>query len=378
MRVGSTVKPMRTRNIEAEEHPRSRGRGQHPVSTNVSSPIAAPPKRRVTKRKLTRDEDVTGVGRNQKHRNGYHEDGFVVGDEMEAEDSNDDAFEPIRDAGRPAKSKSKTRLLGADPITTDQQLDSLNDIHQEVVADFVNHARQVFQHEVTKKSLRQIPFSDGMFRKMAMDFPDTLEELMRIPAIEKERVQIYGSKLLKMIRTYKTNYDNMMRSHEDKPEDPNHAITVDLVSDDEEGQEDEYSDLELSQVEESGYFSSNAQPISGSLQRFTAPAESAPRPRMQSASRAQTSRSIPWSQNEDDASRGNGFQPRRKKSTWTGPRKNSHGNSKGRASGGSRRTSGGGRSNGGGRSGRGGGGMNSRRAPATSGFGGGGIRMMDT
>lgn len=77
------------------------------------------------------------------HRKGYERDDFVVSDK-EAEDfgeSNDDedAFEPIREAG--FSQKVKKRPLGP-PITVDQKLETLNPTHRMVVDEFMVYAKR--------------------------------------------------------------------------------------------------------------------------------------------------------------------------------------------------------------------------------------------
>ena len=71
------------------------------------------------------------------YSNGYVQDGFVVGDDDES-----DAFEPVREKGK-SRSLSK-RPLGP-PITIDERIANLPQIHQMVVEDFLITARQQCQ-----------------------------------------------------------------------------------------------------------------------------------------------------------------------------------------------------------------------------------------
>ena len=86
------------------------------------------------------------------HDNGYERNDFVVSDgegQSSAEsDDKDDAFEPVREAGKRARS-SRKRQLGP-PITIDEKLDTLSETHRLVVEDFVHHAKR----EIEKASLR--------------------------------------------------------------------------------------------------------------------------------------------------------------------------------------------------------------------------------
>ena len=103
-----------------------------PQSTNVSSPIRGKTRRRT---KVVDDDSDEDVDLDQR---GYAKDGFVVGDDDgDEEDSEDDAFEPIRVAGRQRRSRKPE--IGP-PITMDEKLENLNAIHRMVVDDFMVHA----------------------------------------------------------------------------------------------------------------------------------------------------------------------------------------------------------------------------------------------
>ena len=115
----------------------SRSRRDYPQSTNVSSPIQAIAPRR----------KVQGHDGNQEstlHRNGYERDNFVVSDleypsVNEGDEEEEDAFEPIREAGK--YQASKKRKLGP-PITMDEKMDRLNETHRMVVEDFMINAKK--------------------------------------------------------------------------------------------------------------------------------------------------------------------------------------------------------------------------------------------
>ena len=114
----------------------SRSHKDYPQSTNVSSPIQA-----ATRRRNVRVSD--GNQNFALHSNGYERDDFVVSDlevqSAEDSDNEEDAFEPIREAGRPQRSRK--RELGP-PITTDEKLDRLNETHRMVVEDFMINAKR--------------------------------------------------------------------------------------------------------------------------------------------------------------------------------------------------------------------------------------------
>ena len=112
-------------------------RQEYPLSTNVSSPIQAASRRRIAQ--YRKPDSEPGV-----YSNGYSRDDFVTSDydvneRDESEDESDSAFEDVREAGKPRNSKK--RQLGP-PITTDEKLERLNDIHRCIVDEFLVFAKK--------------------------------------------------------------------------------------------------------------------------------------------------------------------------------------------------------------------------------------------
>jgi bloom syndrome protein len=192
------------------------------------------------------------------HANGYERDGFVTSDNSEEE--SDDAFEPVRTIG--IKRNANSRELGP-PITTDLTMDSLSPNHSMVVEDFLQYAKMKCNEIRDKNSLRSVPFTDTILREMAIRFPRTQTELLRIPNINPEMVKRYSGPFLELIKKSKLFYqsldttviqeENVSRNGknqgkeeneseaEDIPIDPNHKNVI-IVSSDDEG-EDEFDDL---------------------------------------------------------------------------------------------------------------------------------------
>ena len=104
----------------------------YPASTNISSPVQAASKRRVKQIKASPDFEL--------HRNGYARDDFVVDDEQDSHETDDesDGFESLSE--RRVSRSTRHRSLGP-PITINEKLDRLPEIHRMVVEDFVNNAR---------------------------------------------------------------------------------------------------------------------------------------------------------------------------------------------------------------------------------------------
>lgn len=196
-----------------------------PMSTNVSSPAQAASRQRKTRK----PEEL--------HPKHYKRDAFVVSDrddreQQESDDDYDDAFEPVRVAGRPQK--NRTRQLGP-PITADEKMDGLNDIHRMIVDDFVGRAKAQCQKILLAKSLRGPPFTDIMLREMAIRFTRTESEMIEIPDIDPDKVALYGKVFIKLVKDFHLSYIEMMQQQEEeRPADPDAQNVIDLVSDEEE------------------------------------------------------------------------------------------------------------------------------------------------
>jgi bloom syndrome protein len=146
-----------------------------PASTNVSSPLQSREAPRLSRRRQVVESDSEG----------------------------DSDFEPIRQAGR-AKA-TKKRSLGP-PITTDEKLANLDDMHRHILDDFVEKARKAVKKIMMNRDLRRNSISDSMLREMAIDFPATKDNLLRIRGMSDDLCEVYGSELLKLIEVAQSNY----------------------------------------------------------------------------------------------------------------------------------------------------------------------------
>ena len=110
------------------------------TSTNVSSPVQTASRRHIKQRSNAQTEL-------ELRKNGYYRDDFVVDDDEYGsfdgtEHESEDGFGPIREKGS-SRGASK-RPLGP-PITIDEKLKKLNDIHRMVVDNFLQNARDLSQ-----------------------------------------------------------------------------------------------------------------------------------------------------------------------------------------------------------------------------------------
>ena len=209
----------------ASKKTKSASRSEYPLSTNVSSPIQRTIKRR--------DNGATN-----NHANGYEKDGFVLSDPEDDnfvdEDSDADSFAPIREVG--SRPRADKKSFGQ-PITVDEKLESLDELHRDVVEAFVQEAKAEIQKIMVRRSLTKPPFTDTQLRLMAIEWPLTKMDLSKMPEMDHYKVGTYGNQFLQLLHRYHENYRDMQR--ENVPVfDPNHREVVVIESD-----EDEYGSV---------------------------------------------------------------------------------------------------------------------------------------
>ncbi|KUL88828.1 hypothetical protein ZTR_03477 [Talaromyces verruculosus] len=260
----------------------------HPQSTNVPSPVQGSRRKAAPKPKTKR-----GVPQ-------------AVDD-----DEDSDGFEPIREAG---KSNRRKKTDVGPPIVEDGRMAGLDDSQQIVVEDFVTNAKELCQQIMMEKSLRNQPFSDAMLREMAIHLPEDLDAMNEVPGINQDKVRIYGSRFLKLIRNSKKLLSDI-RSNNEVIHDPNHTNVINLDSDDEYGNDDDFM-FSLSQIDTndtSQYFDTSASQTRVPSTQFTdlaAPSTSS----RKTASRAS---SAPRSRARGGAQRtSSGSSSKRKKAPW--------------------------------------------------------------
>lgn len=79
--------------------------------------------------------------------------------------------------------------------------------------------------------------------------------MRQIVGIDPDKVQRYGKKFLKLIRTYEAGYEQNLLLNEDRPQDPNHETVVVISSEDEAEDYGHDLDDELGSLDErSSYF----------------------------------------------------------------------------------------------------------------------------
>ncbi|KAK0392699.1 hypothetical protein NLU13_2194 [Sarocladium strictum] len=172
-------------------------------STYVSSPVNQR-KTRGSRAVISDDDDDAFMT-----AHGYEHDGFVVSDgEQEDDEADEGAFAPLP-THRPAKPPAP-RVQAPIPSITPSQ--SLPELHQDVVNEFVREARKIEEHIRNRKELRRPLFTERNFRDMAINWTTSLDAMLRLPGIDAAKVKEYGQKFLPVLRRLHETYEEMMGS----------------------------------------------------------------------------------------------------------------------------------------------------------------------
>lgn len=259
-----------------------------PVSTLVSSPIRRAAKKTTKKGKAVAsffDEEAIAEGEEDDdlepsgamHANGYEQDGFVVADEEE-----DEYFEPVRPTTRQRRQRTLEEL--GPPISRIAEQAEIDDIHNDIVAAFLEEAKKLEEDLRNMKGLRRVLFTEVQLQQMAIKWTTTVDKMRRIPGINLDNVDRFGVKFIPLVLRFHNMYSEMMGSGEDAmatipgtagpsntrrgpPPQHQQLDVVDLVSDDDED-DDDYEDPGVA----SKYFGANAHedPIQSQLESWNA------------------------------------------------------------------------------------------------------------
>ncbi|KAF3803441.1 ATP-dependent DNA helicase hus2/rqh1 [Colletotrichum gloeosporioides] len=258
-RESSAPKPKKRtkKSKEADDVDTGAGPSRHvPPSTNVSSPAQARIQNKKKGKSMatifdTDEEEEMLLQQMEEqdlslHSNGYAKDGFVMSDDE------DDAFEPL------PKSRNRShasRDVGP-RIEADGRLGDLDELHQDVVHNFVQEAKKLEEQLRNAQSLRKPLFSERSFQEMAIRWTTTLPQMRKIPGIEIEKVDKFGTKFIPMVKRCRDNYNSMIGAM-----DAGDQYIVDLISSDEDMDEDMEDDDDEEEEEASKYFNGPPPPL---------------------------------------------------------------------------------------------------------------------
>ena len=210
-------------------------RTEFPTSTIISSPIPA-----ASPRKVNRGRSRPSCDYDDSLQGFIEDDSDYFGEENI----------------RPRSRHDKRHSLGP-PITTDQKLASLDEMHQTVLENFVILAKRKCDDIYHRLGLRDRPFTDTSLREMAINFTPTLSEMENIYGVDKEKVRRFGNEFLPLIQDSKRYYEDLRRTGQQAGIAPKSAICISSGEDDDGGM-DELDDSEVSGGEESSYFQPSA------------------------------------------------------------------------------------------------------------------------
>ncbi|KAF4808023.1 ATP-dependent DNA helicase hus2/rqh1 [Colletotrichum siamense] len=264
-RESSAPKPKKRtkKSKEADDADTGAGPSRHvPPSTNVSSPAQARIQNKKKGKSMatifdTDEEEEMLLQQMEEqdlslHSNGYAKDGFVMSDDE------DDAFEPL------PKSRNRShasRDVGP-RIEADSRLGDLDELHQDVVHNFVQEAKKLEEQLRNAQSLRKPLFSERSFQEMAIRWTTTLPQMRKIPGIEIEKVDKFGTKFIPMVKRCRDNYNSMIGAMDEADQmDAGDQHIVDLISSDEDMDEDMEDDDDEEEEEASKYFNGPPPPL---------------------------------------------------------------------------------------------------------------------
>jgi len=185
-----------------------------------------------------------------------------------------------------------------------------------------------------EKGLQTQPFSDSILREMGIRFPKNKTQLLAIPGIDRDKVEHYGAKFLKLLQNALRHYQELKSNAPSKPtsdvvHDPNHAINI-ISSDDDWNCDQESSVEQASPFGEEGSIKSRYfhEPDRNPGNNARVPSTSSRRPNSPNGSLA-TSRSKqragkrPWRKTSTRSASQKGVPRARKNSVNKGSRKSS-------------------------------------------------------
>ena len=257
LQIKTSASPTAPRPIKQSQKPPAKKSGKSTTAAIPSTALTSPLTEAISRRQNPANRQQ-GDARVDDRR-------YVRNDFVASDDEDDDSyFEPSRDR----QIRQETPQLGP-PITSDERMGDLSDLHCVFVHQFVEEANKEMEKIRNDHSLKKPIFTDANLREMAINWPITLKEMQEISHINVSSVKTWGKKFLPIIQRYFRNYSDAMAENNNRDIDKNHENVINLCSDDDEDDdEDEFgmnaSDEEaiLEAEEESKYFEQVAKAFS--------------------------------------------------------------------------------------------------------------------
>lgn len=274
--AAKTTKKKITKKTSAEE--------TRPVSTCISSPVRGGARQSKKGKSVARFFDDEAVAEGDEddeldsrdlHVNGYEQDGFVVEDEDE-----DDYFDPpVAPSRRQRRQRTLDELAPQRSTVTAEEM--VDEIHEMMAAEFLERAKKLEEETRNNRGLRRAIFTEAQMKQMAAQWTDSVDEMRRIPGIDVDKVNRYGSRFIPLVKEWHAKYLELMAddamatipatagpsaSRRGPPMQPGDII--DLLSDD-DAEDEDYMDQDAS----SKYFPADGPGPDDPLERQLAQSE---------------------------------------------------------------------------------------------------------
>ena len=225
-------------------------------STLVTSPLS-PSNTRISKRIMLHED-------NEQNDSSYSREGLTISNDY------DDKY-----SYQPMTSKRRTNATPqfGPPITTDERMSSIPDVHRYIVENFVKEAKDLADNIRKSKNLRYPLFTEANFREMAIQWTTELSNMRKISGINTDLVDRYGDQFLPLLLKCSESYEQMMKENNRVAVEVNHPIH-DISSDDDDIviEKDNLKESEkrsIAQAEQSRYFAGQSSASKGQSRTFS-------------------------------------------------------------------------------------------------------------
>lgn len=204
------------------------GKQVQPSSTLLTSPITPAQQSRKGKERFI--EEGNEISDEDFHPSTYPQHDPSNSDGVES--SEDDAFEPMRHRSRSIRNSRQADRLGP-PIVAEGGMENVSPVHQDVIDEFIQHAKEMEESLRNKNGHRKPYFTEREFRYMATHWTTSIPLMSQIPGISKENIDSYGKRFLKMLEEHHLGYRQML---DPTFKSDKNLLIVNLVSDDEDSE----------------------------------------------------------------------------------------------------------------------------------------------
>ncbi|KAK0673309.1 putative ATP-dependent DNA helicase [Cercophora samala] len=205
-----------------------------PPSTNVSSPVSAPARRRPALPQVRQfiddeadedsadgfgsgDEDEDDQDHRARHANGYVKDNFVVSDYEEEVD-----FDAAPGHYRRTTSQRQQTMDELRPFDFSQ----LDQTHRDIIDHFLAEAKQLEIHIRAETQHIRPFFTDQQYREMIARWTTTPAKMYTIRGVTPDKVDQWGARFVPLIQQLHQQYQEMMGNQDPSRNQYSGAATI--------------------------------------------------------------------------------------------------------------------------------------------------------